>query len=187
MKRICVYCGSSPGKDESYMRVAGELGKFMADQGCDLVYGGAAIGIMGKVADAVLEGGGNVIGVVPKSLKKVSHENLSELHVVETMHERKQLMFDLSDACIALPGGIGTLEEIFEVFTWAQLGFHTKPIGVLNIAGFYDKLMDFLNFAVEQRFVKQEHREILLSDGTIEGLIGQFKSYTPPVTGKWID
>ena len=158
MKKICVYCGSSSGERLEYRQAAKALGRAMLEKGIDLVYGGAAIGIMGEIADTVLEGGGKVTGVIPEALvnREISHQGLTELIVVESMHERKSMMADLADGFIALPGGIGTLEEIFEVLTWAQLGFHEKPCALLNVAGYYDHLTLFLTHALDQGFIKKE-------------------------------
>ena len=162
MKSICVFCGSSYGALEAYADIARETGRAIAEQGYTLVYGGAKVGLMGTVADAALEAGGKVIGVLPRSLqdKEIGHEGLSELHLVDSMHERKAMMADLSDAFIALPGGVGTLEEIFEVWTWGQLGYHKKPCGFLNAEGYYDHLIAFLDHQTEQGFTKQVMRDM---------------------------
>ena len=188
LKKICVYCGSSSGKNPAYTKAATQLGQAMQQRGIGLVYGGAAIGIMGSVADAVLAAGGEVIGVIPKSLavKEVAHERLSELHVVESMHERKAMMAELSDGFIALPGGWGTLEELFEMLTWAQLGFHQKPCGLLNIKGYYDGLISFLDNAFEQQFVSELYRPMLLSSRQPEVLLDRYASYQAPVVRKWV-
>ncbi len=185
MKRVCVYCGSSPGKESFYLDAAKKLGEVLAENDLELVYGGARVGLMGAVADSVLDNGGLVTGVIPEMLNNhVSHQNLSKLHVTGTMHERKTLMFDLSDAFIALPGGIGTLEELFEVMTWAQLGAHAKPCGVLNINGYYDKLFEFLSHTASQGFIMAEHLDILKSDHEPHGLLKQFKNYRSPSENK---
>ena len=188
MKRICVYCGSSPGKLPLYVEQAAALGHEMARRGLGLVYGGASVGVMGAVADAVLENGGEVIGVIPHALatKEVSHHGLDQLYVVSSMHERKAKMAELSDGFIALPGGWGTLEEIFEMLTWAQLGFHQKPCGLLNSGGYYDELYRFLEHQIEQRFVKEEYRPMMMMDGTAEALLDRFEVYDPPRVKKWI-
>ncbi len=188
MKRICVYCGSNPGKLEDYVRAARILGSAMAARGIGLVYGGASIGVMGAIADAALSGGAEVIGVIPEALatREVSHAGLSQLHVVQSMHERKALMADLSDGFIALPGGWGTFEEIFEALTWAQLGFHAKPCGLLNVRGYYDYLDAFLNHAIEQQFVKEACRPMILIDADTDALLNRFACYQAPVVRKWI-
>jgi uncharacterized protein (TIGR00730 family) len=188
MKRICVNCGSSSGVNANYSKSAIQLGKYLADNQIELVYGGANVGLMGDVANATLQSGGKVIGIITEALaNKVKHDKLTETVIVNSMHERKMKMFNLSDAFIALPGGIGTLEELFEVLTWAQLGIHDKPVGLLNIEGYFDKLLDFLDYAVEQRFIRHEHRAILLVERNPATLIKMFKSYDAPTIEKWID
>jgi uncharacterized protein (TIGR00730 family) len=188
LNKICVYCGSSSGKNPAYAEAATQLGQAMQQRGIGLVYGGAAVGIMGTVADAVLAAGGEVIGVIPKSLavKEVAHDHLTELHVVESMHERKAMMAELSDGFIAMPGGWGTLEELFEMLTWAQLGFHQKPCGLLNISGYYDGLIGFLDNAFEQQFVSEQYRPMLLTAQQPGALLDQYASYQAPVVRKWV-
>lgn len=188
IKRICVYCGSSAGKDPAFSHAAVALGRVLCARDIGLVYGGAAVGVMGVVADAVLAGGGEAIGVIPKSLavKEVAHENLTELHVVGSMHERKAMMAELADGFIALPGGWGTLEEIFEVLTWAQLGFHHKPCGLLNIGGYYDDLIGFLENAFEQQFVDQLFRPMLITATEPATMLDHFASYKAPQVRKWM-
>ncbi len=188
IKNICVYCGSSPGKNPAYLRAAKSLANTMCERDIGLVYGGAAIGVMGAVANAVLEGGGEAIGVIPKSLavKEVAHSNLTELHVVASMHERKAMMAELADGFIALPGGWGTLEEIFEILTWAQLGFHNKPCGLLNIEGYYDGLIGFLDNAIEQQFVNELCRPMLIKASEPNALLNQFTEYRAPKVRKWM-
>ncbi len=188
MNKICVYCGSSLGKSPVYAQAARALAEEMAKRGIGLVYGGASVGIMGTIADTVLAAGGEVVGIIPQALveKEVSHHGLTELKVVASMHERKATMAELSDAFIALPGGLGTLEELFEVLTWAQLGFHQKPCGLLNVGNYYDKLSAFLDHAVEQAFVKGIHRDMLLVESAPKTLLEQMACYQPPVVGKWI-
>lgn len=190
MKRICVFCGSSPGAWPEYIQAAQQLGSVLASKNIGLVYGGAKVGMMGKIAEAVLEKKGDVIGVIPKGLveKEVSFTGLADLRVVDSMHERKALMADLSDGFIALPGGLGTLEEFFEVVTWAQLGIHPKPCGLLNIRGYYDKLMEFLDHTVQERFVELEHRSMILMDEDPERLLQKFETYSPPIVdkAKWV-
>lgn len=163
MKSVCVYCGSSPGSRPEYAEGAHLLGRTLAERGLALVYGGGKVGLMGTVADAVLEHGGTVIGIIPEALmqKEVGHRGLTELHVVRNMHERKQMMADRSDAFIAMPGGVGTFEELFETFTWLQLGYHDKPVGLLNVGGFYDGMLGFLGHAVQEGFLKQVHADLL--------------------------
>ncbi len=159
MKSVCVYCGSSPGNRPEYAEAARALGKALVENDMSLVYGGGKVGLMGIVADAVLEHGGSAIGIIPDALmqKEVGHRGLTELHVVRNMHERKQMMADRADAFIAMPGGVGTFEELFETFTWLQLGYHAKPVGLLNVAGFYDGMLGFLSHAVQEGFLKQVH------------------------------
>lgn len=182
IKHICVYCGSSPGRNPAYLQAAEQLASAMVELGIGLVYGGASIGIMGAVANRVLALGGRVVGVIPQALaqKEVMHEGLSELHVTTSMHERKMLMAELADGFIALPGGIGTLEELFEIWTWAQLGFHDKPCGLLNVADFYSPLIGFLDHVAAEQFVKPQHRQILLVDDDPQRLLGHFQHYSAP-------
>lgn len=187
MKRICVYCGSSPGVNGTYGEAARRLGITLVQNNLELVYGGAEIGLMGEVANAVLRTGGKVIGVLPQAFaEKVSHRGLTELHIAGSMHERKQMMFDLSDAFIALPGGLGTIEELTELLTWAQLGFHNKPCGLLNIAGYFNSFLSFLDHAVSQGFIKPAHREMLFTAEEPGVLLELFRSYEPPQTEKWV-
>ena len=182
MKRICVFCGSSPGAKPEYSEAALELGHALADKNIELVYGGGNIGLMGKVARAVLEKGGKVIGVIPKALvkKEVAFIELDDLRIVGSMHERKALMAELSDGFIALPGGLGTIEEFVEVLTWAQLGIHRKPCGLLNVCQYYQKFSDFLAHVADQRFIAKEHRELVLVDDSPLALLEKFESYCPP-------
>ena len=187
MNRLCVNCGSSPGSEPDYGDAARSLGRLLAAKGLELVYGGANVGLMGEVADAVLAEGGIVIGVIPRSFAhKVSHEGLTELHIVDSMHERKAMMFEMSDGFVALPGGMGTLEEVFELLTWAQLGLHKKPVGIVNIRGYFDSLLRFMDHAVVQQFVKQEHRDMLLVDQSPAGLLQQLGDYQAPDVEKWV-
>lgn len=186
--RLCVFCGSSAGQDPVYLETARLLGETLARSGIELVYGGASVGLMGAVADAVLADGGRVIGVMPQALvdKEIAHAGLSDLRVVGSMHERKAMMAELSDGFIALPGGLGTFEELFEVWTWAQLGYHKKPCALLNVAGFYDKLADFLDDVVERGFVKPIHRAMLIVNDEPAALIDAIRAYEPPKVEKWI-
>lgn len=186
MKRICVYCGSGSGVAAQYRESARQLGAALAGNRIELVYGGADVGLMGEVADAALEAGGRVVGVITRRLAQiVKHTTLTELIVVESMHERKMRMFDLSDAFIALPGGLGTLEEIFEVLTWAQLGIHTKPVGLVNVLGYFDTLLGFLDSAVEKKFIRPEHRTALLVDDDPVRLLKLFDAYRGTSIDKW--
>lgn len=186
MKRLCVYCGSSPGALPEYCEAARELGALMAARGLELVYGGGNVGMMGEVAQSVLDHGGHVIGVIPRDLVKreVAHTGLADLRIVDSMHERKALMAELADAFLALPGGIGTLEELLEVMTWGQLGLHAKPCGVLNVRGYFDRLLDFLDHVSDQRFLHPDHRSMLLSADRAEDLLEAFEGYHPPVVDK---
>ncbi len=183
---ICVNAGSSPGLLAEYGQVARELGKCLAAHGITIVFGGADVGLMGDMANSALANGGKVIGVIPEAIvEKIGHDSLTELHVVPSMHERKKLMFELSDGFIALPGGMGTLDEIFEVLTWAQLGFHSKPCGLLNVCGYFDDLLRFLEHSVNQQFVKREHRDMLLVGECGDELLEKFRRYQRPATEKW--
>ena len=188
MNHICIYCGSSPGARTDYAAAASAVGKVLAQRGIGLVYGGGNVGLMGRVADAVIDAGGEVIGVIPHHLadKELAHERATQMIRVDSMHERKQRMADLSDGFIALPGGIGTLEELFETLTWLQLGLHRKPIGLLNVAGFYDAMLAFLDHMVEERFLKPEHRALMLVEENIETLIEAMQAFTPPDANKWL-
>jgi uncharacterized protein (TIGR00730 family) len=188
VKNICVYCGSSSGRLESYSDAARALATELVSRNIGLVYGGAGIGIMGTLADRVLELGGRAVGIIPKSLvrKEIVHYDLTELHVTQSMHERKSMMADLSDGFIALPGGIGTLEEIFEIWTWAQLGFHGKPCGLFNVEGYFNALIAFLDHSTSERFVKQAHRQMLIVESDPKVLLDRFSSYSPPVVKKWV-
>jgi uncharacterized protein (TIGR00730 family) len=189
VKRVCVFSGSSPGADLAYRAAATDLGHRFAERGIELVYGGASVGLMGAVADAAMEGGGHVIGVIPQSLvdREIAHPAIGDLRVVESMHERKALMADLSDAFVALPGGVGTLEELFEVYTWNQLGLHAKPLGLFNVRGYYDGLARFLDHAVEERFVTRESRAMLLVSEHLDELIDGLDGWQGPRRPKWID
>jgi uncharacterized protein (TIGR00730 family) len=186
--RICVFTGSSVGRSDAYRSAAEELGRTIAGKGLGLVYGGAAVGLMRIVADAALSAGGEVIGVLPRKLadQELEHRGLSKLHLVETMHERKALMAELSDAFAVLPGGIGTLEEAFEVWTWSQLGFHSKPVGLLNVNGFFSGLNEFLDSLVREQFLKTVHRNTLLCEATADRLVGQLLTAETEYTPKWI-
>jgi uncharacterized protein (TIGR00730 family) len=188
MRRLCVFSGSSPGAKPAYREAAAELGAAMVREGVDLVYGGASVGLMGVIADAVLAGGGKAIGVIPRGLfeREIAHAGLTELRVVGSMHERKAMMAELSDGFVALPGGIGTFEEIFEMWTWAQLGSHQKPCAFFNVAGFYDHLLQFLDFVVDEAFLKPVHRKMVLVETLPEALLASLREYRSMVVPKWI-
>jgi len=189
MKAIAVFCGSSTGNNENYKKQAILLGQMMSKKNIDLVYGGAKVGLMGAIAEAVLNEGGKVIGVLPRFLqsKEIAHDQLTQLILVENMHERKTRMHEMSDGVIALPGGFGTIEELFEMLTWSQLGLHQKPIGILNIDGFYDALISLLDHMVEKGLLKQKNLEMLLVDDNIDSLLSQMEQYVAPYVPKWID
>jgi uncharacterized protein (TIGR00730 family) len=190
LTRICVFAGSSPGARPEYLATARELGRALAERRIAVVYGGGGVGLMGALADAALAAGGEVIGVIPESLvaREVAHRGLADLRIVSSMHERKALMADLSDAFVALPGGWGTLEEFFEVLTWAQLGLHSKPCGLLNVGGYFDGLLAFLNHAVDERFVRAENGRLVIVATSVEQMLLELDRYeAPPSTGKWID
>jgi uncharacterized protein (TIGR00730 family) len=191
MLRICVYCGSNKGARPDYAAAATNLADVLVHHDLELVYGGASKGIMGILADRVLELGGTVHGVIPKMLleKEIAHEGLTKQHIVTSMHERKTMMAALSDGFIALPGGFGTLEELVEIVTWAQLRFHDKPCGILNVRGYFDfdPLLKFLDNACDEGFMRPEHRRMLLTDADAAGLVRQFERYTAPHVEKWFD
>ena len=190
MRRVCVFCGSSAGTRAVYRDGARRLGELLAAGGLGLVYGGGHVGLMGVLADAVLQGGGEVIGVIPQALvdRELAQLNLTRLEVVDTMHQRKAHMADLADAFAALPGGYGTADELFEILTWAQLGLHARPIGLLNVAGFFDPVCRWLDHAVGEGFVRAEHRRLLLETDSPEELLELLRRYRPPEpTAKWIE
>lgn len=189
MRRITVFCGSSFGTEEIYTEQAVLLGETLAKQNIELVYGGANVGLMGAVADGVLNNGGKAIGVLPDFLrsKEIAHLGLTELILVESMHERKTKMSDLCDGVIALPGGFGTLEELFEMLTWAQLGLHKKPIAILNINGFYDSLIQLTENMVSKGLLKDVNQQMLLVSDNIDDLLDKMKNYKAPTVGKWIE
>ncbi len=188
MKRVCVFCGSSPGRDPIFLDAAGRVGRSIARRGLELVYGGAHVGLMGAVADAALAAGAHVIGVIPQSMvdREVAHTGLPDLRVVGSMHERKAMMEVLSDAFLALPGGMGTLEEVCEIYTWGQLGLHAKPCGLLNVGGYYDPLLQLLDNAVDAGFLRSAHRSMVLVDIDPAALLDRFASYRPAIADKWI-
>ena len=185
---MCVFCGSSAGTRPAYADAARELGELLARRGICLVYGGGDVGLMGVLADSALAAGGEVIGVIPRALadREVAHGGLTKLHVVRTMHERKQMMHDLSDGFIALPGGLGTLEEFFEVVTWGQLGMHAKPCGILDVEGYYEPMLALLDRAVDDQLLKPENRAMLMYDTSAERLLDRMAAYEPPAVIKWI-
>lgn len=189
LKRICVFCGANTGARTEYADAARELAALLARHRMGLVYGGGNIGLMGIIADAMLAAGGEVIGVIPASLvaREVAHRGVTELRVVQTMHERKALMNELSDAFIALPGGFGTFDEFFEILTWSQLGIHGKPSGMLNVAGYYDDLLVMLDHAVTEKLLRPEHRNLVIADTDAERLLQRLAAYTPVTVGKWSD
>ena len=186
MKRICVFCGSSPGSSPEYLRAAHELGNTLVRRNVELVYGGGRVGMMAEIALTVIKSGGKVIGVIPRDLveRGIALTELPDLRVVGSMHERKALMAELSDGFIALPGGLGTIEEFFEVVTWTQLGIHPKPCGLLNVKNYYGTLMDFLDHAVSENFVGPEHRSMILVDEDPESLLRKLGTYRPPFIDK---
>jgi uncharacterized protein (TIGR00730 family) len=187
--RICVFCGSSAGASPVYRDAAATLGAALARGGRRVVFGGGRVGLMGVLADAALTAGGEVVGVIPQHLvdREVAHRSLTQLHVVKSMHERKAMMAELSDAFVVLPGGIGTLEEFFEVWTWGQLGLHQKPYGLLNAGGFFDPLLTFLDHAVAARFIRPEHRALLVVENRVERLLARLDEQSTPALPKWID
>jgi uncharacterized protein (TIGR00730 family) len=184
-----VYCGSSPGRDERFAEAALGLGTLLAQRGIGVVYGGGNVGLMGALADAALAAGGEVIGVIPEALaaKEVAHGGVTDLRIVGSMHERKMLMADLADGFIAMPGGVGTVEELVEVFTWLQLGLHDKPVALLEVAGYWAPFVAFLDHTVQERFVRPAHREMLLVSEDPEELLERFATWRAPRTPKWID
>lgn len=189
VRSVCVFCGASTGVNPAYREAAIALGQAIAQRGLTLVYGGGAVGLMGIVADAAMAAGGEVIGIIPQSLKdaEVGHSGLTRLEIVDGMHARKARMAELSDAFVALPGGLGTLEELFEVWTWGQLGYHAKPLGLLDVNGFYSKLGSFLDHVVEEGFVRPQHRAMLQLADTPAELLTAMDSYHAPVVPKWVD
>ncbi len=188
MKRVCVFCGSSPGTRPVYAEAARSMGRLLAERGIGLVYGGGRVGLMGEVADAVLAAGGEVTGVIPRGLmeREVGHRGLTTLHVTGTMHERKALMVDLSDGFVALPGGYGTLDELCEALTWSQLGIHARPCGILNVDGYFDALLALFDHAVREGFVREPHRALVLEASEPAALLDAMARFRPAATEKWI-
>jgi len=189
LSSVCVFCGSNAGADPAYVTTAEAVGRGLARRGIRVVYGGGRVGMMGALADAARAAGGEVVGVMPRSMfdREIGHTGIDDLRVVGSMHERKALMVELADAFIALPGGIGTLEELFEVYTWAQLGIHAKPLGLLDVRGYFDPLAAFLDHAVAQRFLRAETRAMLAVAGDLESLLAAFDAWAPAPMHKWID
>jgi uncharacterized protein (TIGR00730 family) len=189
VRRVCVYAGSNPGADPAYAEAARAFAGVLAARGIGLVYGGGHVGLMGVLADTALAAGGEVIGVMPQGLvdREIAHTGLTELRVVGSMHERKALMAELADAFVAVPGGIGTLEELIEVYTWSQLGLHAKACGVLNVQGYYDHLAAFLDHAVEEEFLRPQHRAVLTVAEEPAELLDRLAAYEPPTVGKWVE
>jgi uncharacterized protein (TIGR00730 family) len=189
VRRLCVYAGSNPGSDPAYADAARSLAALMAERRIGLVYGGGKVGLMGVLADTILEHGGEAIGVMPQALidREIGHPDLTELKVVDSMHERKAQMAELADAFVAVPGGIGTLEELIEVYTWSQLGIHDKACGVLNVRGYYDGLAAFLDHAVSEGFLRPQHRAVLTVAEDPAELLDALATYTPPRVGKWLE
>jgi len=189
MKRVCVFAGSSAGAQPEYRQAAQALGRALGERGIGVVYGGACVGLMGVMADAALAAGSEVTGVIPSALvaKEIAHRGLTDLRVVESMHERKALMADRSDAFVALPGGWGTLDEFFEVLTWGQLGLHRKPCGLLNVRGYFDRLLSFLDHSVDEGFVRREYRSMIAVADSPDSLLDMLSSYRAPLVEKWID
>ena len=189
LSSICVFCGSNAGANPAYLKAAEVVGRGLAQRGVQVIYGGATVGMMGALADAARGAGGEVIGVIPQSIfdREIGHAGLDDLRVVGSMHERKALMAELSDAFIALPGGIGTLEELFEVYTWAQLGIHTKPLGLLDVAGYFQPLVAFLDHAVQERFLRPEMRTLLAVSDDLADLLAALEASEPVTVQKWIE
>ena len=189
MKSICVFCGSSSGKGVNHLTAAQKLGKIIAEENITLVYGGGNVGIMGELANSALQYNGKVIGVIPEDLvaREAALKEVTELRIVKSMHERKAMMSELSEGFIAMSGGIGTLEEFFEAWTWAQLGIHNKPIGILNVDGYYDRLIDFINNSVEQEFVYKNNLDMIVIDKDAKSLIGKMKDFKPVKVRKWME
>ena len=189
LSSICVFCGSNGGAQAAYLEAAEAVGRGLAQRGVRVVYGGGKVGMMGAVADAARAAGGEVVGIIPQAIfdLEIGHTGLDDLRVVGSMHERKALMAELSDAFIALPGGIGTLEELFEVYTWAQLGIHSKPLGLMDVAGYYQPLVAFLDHAVQERFLRPETRTLLAVGETLDDLLAQLETWEPVTVHKWID
>jgi len=188
MQRLCVFCGSKSGTDDRYRESAAEFGRLMSADGVELVFGGGSVGLMGVIADAVLEAGGNVIGVLPEMLatKELCHPGVADMRLVSDMHQRKAVMAELADTFVALPGGYGTFEELFEVVTWAQLGIHRKNIGLLNVAGYFDPLVRFLDHAVQEGFIKEKHRGLIVVEERPDALLSRLRKHEMPPMKRWL-
>jgi uncharacterized protein (TIGR00730 family) len=189
IRRLAIFCGSNPGARPDYIEAARSFGKLLAERGIGIVYGGSNVGLMAALADVMAEERGDIIGVIPQMLveREVANTSLSDLRIVGSMHERKAMMAELADGFVALPGGIGTLEEFFETWTWGQLGMHTKPCGLLNVAGYFDPLLEFLDRAVAEKFVRDVHRAMVVVESDPSELLARFESYEPPLVVKWIN
>jgi uncharacterized protein (TIGR00730 family) len=189
IRRLAIFCGSNPGVRPDYVEAARSLGKLLAQRGIGIVYGGSNVGLMAALADSMMDELGDIIGVIPRMLveREVANRALTDLRIVESMHERKALMAELADGFIALPGGIGTLEEFFETWTWGQLGMHAKPCGLLNVAGYFDPLLEFLDHAVAEKFVRDVHRAMVVVESDPAELLARFEAYEPPRVVKWIN
>jgi uncharacterized protein (TIGR00730 family) len=189
IRRLAIFCGSNPGARPEYIGTASALGTLLCERGIGVVYGGSSVGLMAALADTMLENGGDIIGVIPRMLvqREVANNALSDLRIVESMHERKAMMAELADGFMALPGGIGTLEEFFEIWTWGQLGMHDKPCGLLNVAGYFDGLLEFLDRAVTEKFVRDVHRRMVVVESEPADLLARFEAYEPPRVVKWIN
>ena len=188
MQHLCVFCGSQAGTNGLYQQAAVEVGRLLVQRGYGLVYGGGQVGLMGSIADAVLQAGGEVIGVIPEAMvtRELAHRGVTQMHVVASMHARKARMAELADAFVALPGGYGTLEELFEIITWAQLGLHRKPIGILNVAGYYDALIACIDRAITEGFIRPEHRQLTIIADTPAGLLDKLTQHTLPPVPPWL-
>lgn len=189
IRRLAIFCGSNPGVRPDYVEAARSLGRLLAQRGIGIVYGGSSVGLMAALADAMMDELGDVIGVIPRMLveREVANKALTDLRIVESMHERKALMAKLADGFVALPGGIGTLEEFFETWTWAQLGMHSKPCGLLNVEGYFDPLLTFLDHAASEKFVRDVHRSMVVVERDPTALLARFESYEPPRVVKWLN
>ncbi|HEY6088649.1 MAG TPA: TIGR00730 family Rossman fold protein [Gemmatimonadaceae bacterium] len=189
IRRLAIFCGSNPGARPEYMEAARSLGRLLSQRGIGIVYGGSNVGLMSALADTMLDEGGDIIGVIPSMLvqREVANTALSDLRIVDSMHERKAVMAELADGFVALPGGIGTLEEFFEIWTWGQLGMHEKPCGLLNVAGYFDPLLEFLDRAVAEKFVRDVHRQMVVVESEPAALLARFEAYEPPRVVKWIN
>ncbi|MGU3372409.1 LOG family protein [Bacillus mycoides] len=189
MNSICVFCGSNYGESEEYKNTAEKLGEFLSEKNTTLIYGGGKVGLMGSVANSALQAGGNVVGIIPEFLrdKEIAHQGLTDLIVVDSMHSRKQKMSEMADGFIVLPGGYGTYEEMFEVLSWGQIGIHKKPVGLINVDGFFDPLLKMLQHTVDKGFARPENLNLILSSTNIEELFAQMKDYNHVIVNKWVD